>query len=208
LSGSVDGHVRAYASTDGRVLWDYDMVKPFVTINDVKAAGGSLLGTRHRSLATVRLLCHGEKPDDCIGCKNQDHAQGGNPRDQGYGSRPLEISRRFLPLIFEWHPAQDRLVNRLSEHEHAGDPNADLQIVETCGNENCRETVSDKRRRFRSLRNLSHPKDLADGRLTSGKGAVADLSLLKNYPITECGHPWPRRSAMLRNLSVLGIRSP
>ena len=42
LSGSVDGHVRAYATTDGRVLWDYDMVKPFVTINGVKAAGGSL----------------------------------------------------------------------------------------------------------------------------------------------------------------------
>ena len=33
MSGSVD---------HGRVLWDYDMVKPFVTINDVKAAGGSL----------------------------------------------------------------------------------------------------------------------------------------------------------------------
>jgi hypothetical protein len=30
----------------------------------------------------------------------------------------------------------------------------------------------------------------------------------KPYPITECRHPRPRQSAMLRNLSVLGIRSP
>jgi polyvinyl alcohol dehydrogenase (cytochrome) len=42
LSGSVDGHVRAYSARDGRVLWDYDMVKPFLTINGVQAHGGSL----------------------------------------------------------------------------------------------------------------------------------------------------------------------
>jgi hypothetical protein len=34
--------MRAYATADGRVLWDYDMVKPFVTVNEVKANGGSL----------------------------------------------------------------------------------------------------------------------------------------------------------------------
>jgi outer membrane protein assembly factor BamB len=42
LSGSVDGHMRAYAIADGRVLWDYDLAKPFVTVNEVKANGGSL----------------------------------------------------------------------------------------------------------------------------------------------------------------------
>ena len=30
----------------------------------------------------------------------------------------------------------------------------------------------------------------------------------KTYSITECGHPRPRQWAMLRSLSVLGIRSP
>jgi hypothetical protein len=30
----------------------------------------------------------------------------------------------------------------------------------------------------------------------------------KTYPITECGHPRPRRSAMLRDLSVLRMRLP
>lgn len=42
LSGSVDGHMRAYATTDGGILWDYDLVKPFVTVNGVAARGGSL----------------------------------------------------------------------------------------------------------------------------------------------------------------------
>jgi outer membrane protein assembly factor BamB len=42
LSGSVDGHIRAYAPADGRLLWDYDMVKPFETVNGVDAHGGSL----------------------------------------------------------------------------------------------------------------------------------------------------------------------
>jgi len=42
LSGAVDGHVRAYATTTGAVLWDYDTVKPFTTVNGVKANGGAL----------------------------------------------------------------------------------------------------------------------------------------------------------------------
>jgi polyvinyl alcohol dehydrogenase (cytochrome) len=42
LSGSVDGHIRAYATADGVLLWDYDTVKPFTTVNGVKANGGSL----------------------------------------------------------------------------------------------------------------------------------------------------------------------
>jgi polyvinyl alcohol dehydrogenase (cytochrome) len=42
LSGSVDGHLRAYARADGRVLWDYDTAKPFVTVNGVASHGGSL----------------------------------------------------------------------------------------------------------------------------------------------------------------------
>jgi polyvinyl alcohol dehydrogenase (cytochrome) len=42
LSGSIDGHIRAYSSTDGSILWDYDMARPFTTVNDVAASGGSL----------------------------------------------------------------------------------------------------------------------------------------------------------------------
>jgi polyvinyl alcohol dehydrogenase (cytochrome) len=44
FSGSLDGHLRAYSSKDGRVLWDYDTVRDFTTINGVAAHGGSLDG--------------------------------------------------------------------------------------------------------------------------------------------------------------------
>ena len=42
LSGAIDGHIRAYSAADGRVLWDYDMARPFKTVNEVEARGGSL----------------------------------------------------------------------------------------------------------------------------------------------------------------------
>jgi polyvinyl alcohol dehydrogenase (cytochrome) len=42
LSGSVDGHVRAYATTNGAVVWDYDTARTFPTVNGIAANGGSL----------------------------------------------------------------------------------------------------------------------------------------------------------------------
>jgi polyvinyl alcohol dehydrogenase (cytochrome) len=42
LSGADDGHIRAYSVSDGRVLWDYDMARPFKTVNEVQASGGAL----------------------------------------------------------------------------------------------------------------------------------------------------------------------
>jgi polyvinyl alcohol dehydrogenase (cytochrome) len=42
FSGSMDGHLRAYSTIDGKILWDYDTAKDFATVNRVKAAGGSL----------------------------------------------------------------------------------------------------------------------------------------------------------------------
>jgi polyvinyl alcohol dehydrogenase (cytochrome) len=42
LSGSDDSHIRAYSIADGRILWDYDMARPFKTVNDVEAGGGAL----------------------------------------------------------------------------------------------------------------------------------------------------------------------
>jgi polyvinyl alcohol dehydrogenase (cytochrome) len=44
FSGSVDGHMRAYSTTDGKVLWDYDTERPYETVNGVEARGGSLDG--------------------------------------------------------------------------------------------------------------------------------------------------------------------
>jgi len=41
FSGSVDGHLRAYSTKDGKILWDYDTVRSFSTVNGVTAKGGS-----------------------------------------------------------------------------------------------------------------------------------------------------------------------
>jgi polyvinyl alcohol dehydrogenase (cytochrome) len=44
FSGSVDGHLRAYSTTDGSVLWDMDTVRPYQTVNGVEGRGGSMDG--------------------------------------------------------------------------------------------------------------------------------------------------------------------
>ena len=42
FSGSHDGHLRAFSTTDGRMLWDVDTGVAFQTVNGVAAGGGSL----------------------------------------------------------------------------------------------------------------------------------------------------------------------
>lgn len=42
FSGSMDGHLRAYSTIDGKIVWDFDTAKDFATINGIKASGGSL----------------------------------------------------------------------------------------------------------------------------------------------------------------------
>jgi polyvinyl alcohol dehydrogenase (cytochrome) len=44
FSGGVDGHLRAYSTEDGHIVWDVDTVMDFKTVNQVKAHGGSLDG--------------------------------------------------------------------------------------------------------------------------------------------------------------------
>jgi polyvinyl alcohol dehydrogenase (cytochrome) len=44
FSGSIDGHLRAFATADGRVLWDFDTARDYETVNGVAAKGGSLDG--------------------------------------------------------------------------------------------------------------------------------------------------------------------
>ena len=42
FSGSIDGHLRAYATSSGAIIWDFDTAREFVTVNGVKASGGSI----------------------------------------------------------------------------------------------------------------------------------------------------------------------
>ena len=44
FSGSVDGHLRAYSTQDGAIVWDYDTAQEYYSVNDVETKGGSLDG--------------------------------------------------------------------------------------------------------------------------------------------------------------------
>ncbi len=44
FSGSLDGHLRAYDTSSGRVVWDVDTAHEFATVNGVPARGGSMNG--------------------------------------------------------------------------------------------------------------------------------------------------------------------
>jgi len=44
FSGSLDGHLRAYSTTDGRVIWDYDTAHEFKTVNGAAGHGGAING--------------------------------------------------------------------------------------------------------------------------------------------------------------------
>jgi polyvinyl alcohol dehydrogenase (cytochrome) len=44
FSGSDDGHVRPYSSDDGKIVWDFDTLQDFNTVNKVPARGGSIDG--------------------------------------------------------------------------------------------------------------------------------------------------------------------
>jgi polyvinyl alcohol dehydrogenase (cytochrome) len=44
FSGSLDGHLRAYSAQDGKVIWDFDTVREYQTVNGVKASGGAIDG--------------------------------------------------------------------------------------------------------------------------------------------------------------------
>ena len=42
FSGALDGHIRAYAASDGAILWDFDAGHAMETVNGTKAGGGPI----------------------------------------------------------------------------------------------------------------------------------------------------------------------
>jgi polyvinyl alcohol dehydrogenase (cytochrome) len=44
FAGALDGHIRAYAAGNGKILWDFDTAKEFETADGIKGKGGSLDG--------------------------------------------------------------------------------------------------------------------------------------------------------------------
>ncbi len=45
FSGSIDGHLRAYDTANGKILWDFDDVQTWDAVNGVEAFGGNLDGS-------------------------------------------------------------------------------------------------------------------------------------------------------------------
>jgi polyvinyl alcohol dehydrogenase (cytochrome) len=41
-SASVDGHLRAYSSSDGKIIWDYDTAHEYQTVNGAPGRGGAI----------------------------------------------------------------------------------------------------------------------------------------------------------------------
>jgi polyvinyl alcohol dehydrogenase (cytochrome) len=44
FSGAMDGHLRAYSTADGHIVWDFDAVRDFTTVNGVSGRGGAFDG--------------------------------------------------------------------------------------------------------------------------------------------------------------------
>jgi polyvinyl alcohol dehydrogenase (cytochrome) len=44
FAGSLDGHMRAYDATSGKIVWDYDTNKEYACTNGLKGKGGSIDG--------------------------------------------------------------------------------------------------------------------------------------------------------------------
>jgi polyvinyl alcohol dehydrogenase (cytochrome) len=44
FSGSVDGHMRAYSTANGSIIWDFDTIREYQTVNGVPGRGGSIDG--------------------------------------------------------------------------------------------------------------------------------------------------------------------
>jgi len=45
FSGALDGHMRAYSTIDGSVIWDFNSAREFPTVNGKPARGGSIDAT-------------------------------------------------------------------------------------------------------------------------------------------------------------------
>jgi polyvinyl alcohol dehydrogenase (cytochrome) len=45
FSGGVDGRLRAYSTSDGKVIWEFDTAQEFTAVNGVKGKGGAMDGS-------------------------------------------------------------------------------------------------------------------------------------------------------------------
>jgi polyvinyl alcohol dehydrogenase (cytochrome) len=58
FAGALDGHLRAFAAADGRLLWDYDAAAPLDTVNGVKQAPGGSMDMGGPTIGGGMLFVH------------------------------------------------------------------------------------------------------------------------------------------------------
>ena len=58
FAGALDGHLRAYAAADGKLVWDYDTTAPIDTVNGLKAAPGGTLDMGGPTIAGGMMFIH------------------------------------------------------------------------------------------------------------------------------------------------------
>lgn len=58
FAGAQDGHLRAYAAADGRMIWDFDATVPRQTVNGVKDAPGGYLDMGGPTIAGGMMFVH------------------------------------------------------------------------------------------------------------------------------------------------------
>jgi polyvinyl alcohol dehydrogenase (cytochrome) len=59
FSGSVDGHLRGYSMSGGKVVWDFDTAVEFQTVNGLTAKGGSIDGPGPAIADGMVYVCSG-----------------------------------------------------------------------------------------------------------------------------------------------------
>ena len=58
FEGALDGHLRAYAAADGKLLWDYDTAQPTDTVNGLKGVYGGSLDMGGPTIAGGMMFVH------------------------------------------------------------------------------------------------------------------------------------------------------
>ena len=71
FAGSLDGHIRAYRSETGAIVWDYNTAVPFQTVNGVAGEGGAIDGpapviSRGMLFVNSGYGMFGEKPGNVL----------------------------------------------------------------------------------------------------------------------------------------------
>jgi outer membrane protein assembly factor BamB len=61
FSGGIDGHLRAYSSDDGRIVWDVDTKREYRTVNGVAARGGGEQALRLYTSAASHYMFEEDK---------------------------------------------------------------------------------------------------------------------------------------------------